>query len=88
MVKNEELMNMNELDTKKRSQLKTVSWVLLAVSFPFLLISVILMTRAFIIGVENVSSSLPSTLNVIGNIFLLTGVVLMFVARRKNGKNN
>lgn len=76
-------MNLDKKGTENRSKIATLGWVLITVSLPFLILGIILATRAFIQGVET-EVSLPYILGVIGNIIMLTGIALIILDRRKS----
>ena len=78
-----EFMNMSKKDTGNRSKIRTLGMVLWGISLPILILGVILMTRAFIQGVET-EVSWPSILAGIGNLIMLTGIALLFLDRRKS----
>ena len=78
-------METNESDAcpagKKR--LKTLAWIIMLVASLVMLAAIVLMVRSFILDSLN-DSSLPPILGSVGSILYVTGVILLFVDKRKN----
>jgi len=66
-----------------KKRLKTLAWILMLVASIVLLVAIVLMVRSFILDALN-DSSLPPILGSVGSILYISGVILLFVDKRKN----
>ena len=66
-----------------KNRLKTLAWIIMLVASLVMLAAIVLMVRSFILDSLN-DSSLPPILGSVGSILYISGVILLFVDKRKN----
>jgi len=66
-----------------KKRLKTLALILMNVASLIMLAAIILMVRSFMLDAQN-DSSLPPILGSVGSILYISGVILLFVDKRKN----
>ena len=66
-----------------KNRLKTLAWIIMLVASLIVLTAIVLMVRSIVLDAPN-DSSLPPILGSVGSILYVTGVILLFVDKRKN----